>query len=76
MRPNSGRGGIFYGFGQQGTKEQRAQLRALQKQEMELLKSLFGPDLQAQMMKDSGGLTGWKSKYGFIPRAAGAGAGH
>src|SRR5258705_19366 len=46
----------------------RAQLRRLQKQEMELLKSLFGPDVQAQMMKDSGGTDWMEKQYGFIPK--------
>lgn len=58
----------FYGWAQQGTKEQRAQLRALQKEEMDLLKSLFGPDVQGQMMKDSGGVDWMEKQYGFIPK--------
>ena len=58
----------FYGWAQQGTKEQRAQLRALQKEEMDLLKSLFGPDVKEQMMKDSGGVDWMEKQYAFIPK--------
>ena len=58
----------FYGTAQQATKEQRAQLRALQKEEMELLKSLFGPDVYEQMAKDSGGIDWMEKQYGFIPK--------
>ncbi len=57
-----------YGFGQQGTKEQRAQLRALQKEEADLLKSLFGPDVYEQMAKDSGAIDWMEKQYGFIPK--------
>ena len=58
----------FFGWAQPGTKEQRAQLRALQKEEMDLLKSLFGVDVQEQMMKDSGGVDWMERQYGFIPK--------
>jgi len=57
----------FFRPGQQPTKEQRAQLRALQKEEMDLLKSLFGPDVYEQMAKDSG--NDWSEKYfAYIPK--------
>ena len=57
----------FYGPSQQGTKEQRAQLRALQKEEKDLIKSLLGDDVYEQMAKDSG--NDWTEKYfAFIPK--------
>ena len=52
----------------QPTKEQQAQLRALQKEEVDLLKSLFGPDVYEQMAKDSGGIDWMEKQYGFIPK--------
>jgi len=58
----------FFRSGQQPTKEQQAQLRALQKEEKDLLKSLFGPDIQEQMLKDSGGINRMEKQYGFIPK--------
>jgi hypothetical protein len=58
----------FYGWAQPGTKEQRTQLRALQKEETDLLKSLFGPDVYEQMAKDSGGINWMEKQYGFIPK--------
>jgi hypothetical protein len=49
------------------TKEQRAQLRALHKEEADLLKSLLGDDVYEQMAKDSG--NDWTEKYyAFIPK--------
>lgn len=58
----------YYSYAQQSTKEQRAQLRALQKQESELLKSLFGADFLAQLTKESGGIDWMEKQYGFIPK--------
>jgi hypothetical protein len=52
----------------QMTKVQREQIRALQKEESDLLKSLFGEDFYQQRMKDEGG-EDWTAKlYGFIPK--------
>jgi hypothetical protein len=62
---------FFYGGDSQATKEQRAQLSALQKEESDLLKSLFGDDYLLQRAKDSGNPTpiDWMEKqYGFIPK--------
>jgi hypothetical protein len=59
----------FYRPAQQPTKEQRAQLRALQKEETDLLKSLFGPDVYEQRAKDSDGIDWMEKQYGFIPKA-------
>lgn len=57
----------FYSSAQQSTKEQRAQLRVLQKEEMALLKSLLGEDVDQQMAKDSD--NDWTEKYfAFIPK--------
>jgi hypothetical protein len=58
----------FYRSNPQPTREQRAQLRALQKEEVALLKSLFGDDVQEQMMKDSDGIDWMEKQYGFIPK--------
>lgn len=50
------------------TKEQRAQLRALQREESDLLKSLLGVDVYEQIAKDMG--NDWTEKYfAFIPKA-------
>jgi hypothetical protein len=59
----------FYSYNQ-GTKEQRTQLRALQKEETDLIKLLFGPDVYEQMAKDSGapGADWAERQYGFIPK--------
>jgi hypothetical protein len=57
----------FYNPASQPTKEQRAQLRALHKEEFALLKSLLGDDVQEQMEKDSG--NDWMEKnFAFIPK--------
>jgi hypothetical protein len=62
---------FFYGGDSQMTKEQREQMSALQKEESDLLKSLFGDDFYQQRAKDSGNpmQTDWMEKqYGFIPK--------
>jgi hypothetical protein len=47
---------------------QREQMRALQKEESDLLKSLFGEDFYQQRIKDDGG-EDWTAKlYGYIPK--------
>ena len=52
----------------QMTKAQHEQMRALQKEESDLLKSLFGEDFYQQRTKDDGG-EDWTGKlYGFIPK--------
>jgi hypothetical protein len=52
----------------QMTKVQREQMRALQKEESDLLKSLFGEDFYQQRIKDDGG-EDWTAKlYSFIPK--------
>ena len=56
---------------QQGTKEQRDQMRALRKEEAELVKSLFGADVYDQMAKDdpnSMGMDWMEKQYGFLPK--------
>ncbi len=61
----------FYGYQNQQTKEQRTQMRALRKEETELVKSLFGADVYEQMAKDSLNNTGvdWTERqYGFLPK--------
>lgn len=56
----------FYNPGPQPSQQQRAQLRALQRDESNLLKSLFGPDVYEQIAKDTG--NDWTEKYfAFIP---------
>ena len=61
----------FYIYPNQQTKEQRAQLQALQKEEQALVKSLFSADVYELAAKDSGYDAGidWKEKmYGFLPK--------
>jgi len=61
----------FYGSQSQMSKEQREQMRALRKEETELVKSLFGADVYEQVAKESGNNTGidWMEKqYGFLPK--------
>jgi Spy/CpxP family protein refolding chaperone len=61
----------FFGNQSTQTKEQRAQMRALRKEEAELVKSLFGADIYELMAKDSGETMGidWTEKmYGFLPK--------
>ena len=52
------------------TKEQKQQMRALRKEEADLVKSLFGPDIYEQLAKDGGGMgADWMEKqYGFLPK--------
>jgi hypothetical protein len=61
----------FYGWQPRQSPEQREKLRALQKEETELVKSLFGADVYDLIAKDSGNDSGinWVEKmYGFIPK--------
>ncbi len=52
----------------QMSKTQREQMRALRKEESDLLKSLFGDDFYQQRTKDSGGQD-WADKYfAYIPK--------
>ena len=59
----------FYAGGDsQMTKDQREQMRALRKEESDLLKSLFGDDFYQQRAKDAGN-PDWADKYyAFIPK--------
>jgi hypothetical protein len=55
----------------QRSQEQRDQMRALRKEEAELVKSLFGADVYDRMAQESGNDTGvdWMERqYGFIPK--------
>ncbi len=52
----------FYSIDSQMTKAQREQMRALQKEESDLIKSLLGPDVYQQMQKDSGN-PDWSDRY-------------
>jgi len=52
----------------QMTKIQREQMRALQKEESDLLKSLFGEDFYQQRAKDAGGEDWMEKSFGFIPK--------
>lgn len=61
----------FYGPQVRQTKEQRDQMRALRKEEAELVKSLFGADVFDRIAKEDGNSQGidWMEKqYGFIPK--------
>jgi hypothetical protein len=55
-------------YSAQGTKEQREQMRALRKEEADLLKSLLGDDVYEQMQKDSGNPDWEERQLGFIPK--------
>ncbi|HEY4952353.1 MAG TPA: hypothetical protein VII71_03100 [Verrucomicrobiae bacterium] len=60
---------FFYNSQSQMTKTQREQMRALQKEEADLLKSVLGDDVYQQMAKDSGAATDWQERlYGYIPK--------
>ncbi|MDR3460591.1 MAG: hypothetical protein P4N60_24440 [Verrucomicrobiae bacterium] len=52
------------------TPEQKEQMRALRKEEADLVKSLFGPDIYEQIAKDAGGTgSDWMERqYGFLPK--------
>jgi hypothetical protein len=52
----------------QMTKVQREQMRALQREESDLLKSLFGEDFYQQRIKDDGGEDWMDKNYAFIPK--------
>ena len=52
----------YYGPDTQMTKAQREQMRALRKEESDLLKSLLGQDVYQQMAKDSGNRD-WADRY-------------
>jgi hypothetical protein len=58
----------FYGPDTQMTKAQREQMRALQKEESDLLKSLLGQEVYEQMAKDSGGLDWTERYFASIPK--------
>ena len=59
----------FYAGGDsQMTKDQREQMRALRKEESDLLKSLFGDDFYQQREKDSGNPDWGDKYYAFIPK--------
>ncbi|HEY5297165.1 MAG TPA: hypothetical protein VIK59_04510 [Verrucomicrobiae bacterium] len=55
-------------YGSQSTKEQREQMRALRKDESDLLKSLLGDDVYEQMQKDSVNSDWEEQQLGFIPK--------
>jgi hypothetical protein len=60
--------GFWGGPEAQMNKVQREQMRALQKEESDLLKSLFGEGFYQQRIKDDGG-EDWTGKiYGYIPK--------
>ncbi len=52
----------------QMTKVQREQMRALRKEESDLLKSLFGADFYQQLAKDAGGEDWMEKNYAYIPK--------
>jgi len=52
----------------QMTKVQREQMRALQKEESDLLKSLFGADFYQQLAKDANGEDSMEKNDAFIPK--------
>ena len=52
----------------QMTKVQREQMCALQREESDLLKSLFGEDFYQQRIKDDGGEDWMDKNYAFIPK--------
>jgi hypothetical protein len=59
---------FFGGPDTQMTKVQGEQMRALQKDESDLLKSLFGADFYQQMAKDAGGEDWIGKNYAYIPK--------
>ncbi|MEI9962137.1 MAG: hypothetical protein WDM76_13695 [Limisphaerales bacterium] len=59
----------FYGGpDSQMTKEQREQMRALRKEEADLLKSLFGEDFDRQQAQDAGSSNWTEQYYASIPK--------
>ena len=58
----------YWGQQSQMDKTQREQMRALGKEEKDLLKSLFGEDFDQQRAKDAGGEDWIEKLYGFIPK--------
>ncbi len=60
-----------YGYQPPTTKEQRQQMRALQKEEAELVKSLFDEDYYNRMIKEespAGGIDWMEKQYGYLPK--------
>ena len=58
----------FWSPDTQMTKVQREQMRALQKEESDLLKSLFGADFYQQLAKDANGEDWMEKNYAYIPK--------